>query len=327
MRNLLLHYTHQYRAGMDRFRTMESFVRVVRAGSFTIAASQLGLSRALVSRHVSDLEGRLGVRLLNRSTRSLSPTEEGAAYLDFCEAVFRDIESNERAILQTRLEPVGTLKLMAPKSFGTVHMSDAVIAFAKAQPRLRVSLVLENTPYRGAYDFAERDLDLVLSFSTVRGSSVAEQEIATLDWVLCASPEYLVRAGRPSSPAELGDHACLVHVDVAPNDSVWRFQGPKGDVAVKVRGAFFSNSALTLRKAAVAGLGVTMVPRYAVADDLAAGALVTVLPRYRVAARPLLAVYPQTPAVPRKVQAFIEFLTAWMAEQQIGRRPRIAAAE
>ncbi len=313
---------------MDRFRTMESFVRVVRAGSFTIAASQLGLSRALVSRHVSDLETRLGVRLLSRSTRSLSLTEEGSAYLEFCERVFRDIESNERSILRTRLEPVGALKIMAPKSFGTMHLSDAVIAFAKAQPRLRVSLILENTPYRGSYDFAERGLDLMLCFSTARGSSVVEQEIATLEWVVCASPDYLARAGRPQSPAELGDHACLVHVDVTPNDSVWRFEGPKGPAPVKVRGAFFSNAALTLRKAAVEGLGVTLVPRYAVADDLAAGTLVTVLPRYRVAPRPLVAVYPHTPAIPRKIQAFVDFLKVWMAEQGLGRRPsaRIAAS-
>ena len=314
---------------MDRFRTMESFVRVVRAGSFTIAASQLGLSRALVSRHVSDLEARLGVRLLNRSTRSLSVTEEGTAYLEFCERVFRDIESNERSILRTRLEPVGMLKLLAPKSFGTMHLSDAVIAFASVQPRLRVSLMLENTPYRGSYDFAERGLDLVLCFSTVRGSSVVEQEIATLEWVVCASPEYLARAGRPQSPSDLGDHACLLHVDVSPNDSIWRFEGPKGPASVKVRGAFFSNAALTLRKAAVAGLGVTLVPRYAVADDLAAGTLVTVLPRYRVASRPLLAVYPQAPVIPRKVQGFVDFLKIWMAEQDIGRRRpsvRVAAS-
>jgi len=308
---------------------MESFVRVVRAGSFTIAASQLGLSRALVSRHVSDLEGRLGARLLNRSTRSLSLTEEGTAYLDFCERVLRDIESNERSIVHTRLEPVGMLRLLAPKSFGTMHLSDAVIAFAAAQPRLRVSLLLENTPYRGSYDFAERDLDMVLCFSTMRGASVAEQEIATLEWVVCASPDYLARAGRPQSPSDLVDHACLLHVDVSPNDSIWRFEGPKGPVSVKVRGSFFSNAALTLRKAAVAGLGITLVPRYAVADELAAGTLAPVLPRYRVASRPLLAVYPQAPVIPRKVQAFVEFLKIWMTEQDLNRDragARIASA-
>lgn len=297
---------------MDRFRTMESFVRVVRAGSFTIGASQLGLSRALVSRHISDLETHLGVRLLNRSTRSLALTEEGTAYLEFCEKVFRDIETNERAILRTRLEPAGALKVLAPKSFGAMHLSDAIIGFAKAQPRLRVSLMLENTPYRGAYDFAERDLDVVLCFSTLRGSSVVEEKIATLDWVACASPDYLARAGHPADPAALSDHACLVHVNVAPNDAVWRFTGAEGSVQVKVRGAFFSNGAFALRKAAVAGLGITMIPRYAVVDDLANGALEIVLPRYHVASRPLLAVYPKALVTPPKVQLFVDYLKDWM---------------
>lgn len=294
---------------------MESFVRVVRAGSFTIGASQLGLSRALVSRHISDLETHLGVRLLNRSTRSLALTEEGTAYLEFCEKLFREIETNERAILRTHIEPAGTLKVLAPKSFGAMHLSDAVIGFARAQPRLRVSLMLENTPYRGSYDFAERDLDVVLCFSTMRGASVVEEKIATLDWVLCASPDYLARAGEPKEPAALGMHACLVHVHVSPSDAVWRLTGPDGQIPVKVRAAFSSDSAYTLRKAAVAGLGITMIPRYAVAEDLASGALVTVLPGYRISPRPLLAVYPKALVTPAKVQAFVAYLKDWMVER------------
>lgn len=311
---------------MDRFRTMESFVRVVRSGSFTVAASQLGLSRALISRHVSDLEERLGVRLITRSTRSLSVTEEGAAYLQFCEQVFRDIEANEQTIVRRRAEPTGMLKVLAPKSFGTLHLSDAVVAFAKVQPRLRVSLLLENTPYRGSYDFAERGLDVVLCFSTTRGASLMTEDIGLLDWVVVASPSYLARMGRPQRPSDLASHACLVHLDVTPNDTVWRFEGPKGATPVKVRGTFFANAALALRKAAIAGLGITLVPRYVVSDALSSGALVPVLPRYRVAPRPLLAIYPQTSAVPRKVQVFVEFLRGWIAEQDF-QRPRAQAAE
>src|SRR5215204_3105864 len=173
---------------MDRFRTMESFVRVVRAGSFTIAANQLGLSRALVSRHVSDLEARVGVRLLNRSTRSLNLTDEGRSYLDFCERLFRDVESKEHAIVRTRAEPTGMLKIMAPKSFGTLHLADAVIDFAKLQPRLQVTLMLEDVSFR-SYDFAEKGLDLALRISSMRNTSVIEQQIAPLEWVACASPD------------------------------------------------------------------------------------------------------------------------------------------
>ena len=306
---------------MDRFRTMESFVRVVRAGSFTVAARQLGLSRAIVSRHIAGLEARLGVRLLKRSTRSLSMTEEGAAYLEFCDRLFGDIDSSERAIARAREEPAGTLRVLAPKSFGTVHLSDAVVAFARAQPRLQVSLTLENAPYRGSY-FAERGLDVVLCFTPVRGTGVVQREIAMMDWTVCASPDYLSRAGRPQSPGDLAAHACVVHTDVMPNDNVWRFEGTKGSAAVKVRGVFFSNSAAALAKAAVSGLGIALLPHYAVAEGLASGALMRVLPRYRVAPRPLLAVYMQERSEPLKIRAFVDFMQNWIAERDLAGRRR-----
>jgi DNA-binding transcriptional LysR family regulator len=297
---------------------MESFVRVVRAGSFTIAASQLGMSRALVSRHVSDLEQRLGVRLLNRSTRLLSLTDEGRTYLEFCEQLFQSVESKERAIGKTRTEAVGTLKLTAPKSFGTLHVSDAVIDFATLYPKVRVALILDDVSFRYG-EFSEKGLDLALRITSARNASYIEETITPLDWILCASPNYLARKGRPAKPADLTRHACLVHVNVLPTDHVWRFEGPKGGQSIKVTGAFMSNSALSLRKAALAGLGIAFVPRYAVADDLAAGALVAVLPRFKTTARPLLAVYPRTSAVPPKVRLFVDFLKDWFASRDVNR--------
>lgn len=302
---------------MDRFRTMESFVRVARASSFTIAANQLGLSRALVSRHIGDLERRLGVRLINRTTRSLNLTEEGHAYLSFCEQMQRQIETSEHALTRTRHEPSGTLKVAVPKSFGTLHMADALIDFARAQPRLRVTLILEDVAFRRAYDFVERGLDVAVRISSLRNSSVVEHRIAEVDWVVCAAPEYLARAGRPTRPAELAGHACLVHLHVAANDRIWRFEGPRGAISVKVNGTFASNSALALRKAARAGLGIAMVPRYSVSEDLASGALVSLLPRHRVAQRPLLVVHPRAATVPPKVQVFVDFLREWIAGRAI----------
>jgi DNA-binding transcriptional LysR family regulator len=145
-----------------------------------------------------------------------------------------------------------------------------------------------------------------------------------MDWVVCASPNYLARAGRPQTPADLSGHDCLLHLEGTENDSIWRFEGPKGPATAKVRGSFFSNTALALRKAALAGLGIALVPNYVVRDDLESGDLVSVLPRYRVAPRPLIAVYPQAPVTPRKVQAFVDFLKVWMAEQNIGGRRRQA---
>ena len=305
---------------LDRFRTMESFVRVVRTGSFTAAADQLGLSRALISRHVSDLERRLGVRLMTRSTRTLQLTQEGRAYLDYCETLFRDIEEKERSIAATRAEPAGTLKLVTPKSFGQLHLADAIIDFARAQPRLTISHILENISFRTS-EFNERGIDIALRFSPIANRTLVAQHIADMDWMLCASPDYLARAERLTRPSDLAHHPCLVHIHAAPDDHFWRFEGPGGNVAARVTGAFYSNSALALRKAALAGLGITLVPRYSVAEDLASGMLAAVLPRFRVPPRPLLAIYPRANPVPKKVQTFVDFLTKWIATRDVGRQP------
>ncbi len=299
---------------MDRFRSMETFVRVARSGSFTVAANQLGLSRALVSRHVGMLEDRLGVRLLHRTTRSLNLTDEGRSYLAFCEQLFRDIEGQERALVESPAEPSGTLRLAAPKSFGALHLADAIIAFARAQPKVHVQLILENVSFRPT-DFGKRGFDLVLQFSPARNASLSETPVAPMEWVVCAAPSVLIREGRPGTPSDLARFPCLLHESALPNDRIWRFEGPRGSVAVKVTGSFSSNSALALRKAVIAGLGAALLPRYVVADDLASGNLVPLFPRYHVAARPLIAVYPRTPETPLKVKAFIAFLTEWIASR------------
>ena len=299
---------------MDRFRTMETFVRVARSGSFTVAANQLGLSRALVSRHVGMLEERLGARLLHRTTRSLNLTDEGRSYLAFCEQLFRDIEGQERALVETRTEPSGNLRLTAPKSFGALHLADAIIAFARAQPKLHVQLILENVSFQPA-DFGKRGFDLALQFAPASHASLAETPIAAIDWVVCAAPSLLIREGRPTAPADLSRFPCLLHESALPNDRLWRFEGPRGPVTVKVTGTFSSNSALALRKAAIAGIGAALVPRYVVADDIASGNLVPLFPRHRVAARPLIAVYPRARQTPLKVSAFIAFLTDWLASR------------
>jgi DNA-binding transcriptional LysR family regulator len=309
---------------MDRFRTMQSFVRVVRAGSFTLAAQQLGMSRALISRHVSDLEARLGVRLLNRSTRAIDLTDEGGRYLEFCEQMFRDLETKEDEIAKVRAQPAGTLRILAPNSFGALHVADAVIAFAKQQPRLKLSLLLENTWFR-LDDFSHRGLDMALRFAPIRKSALTAEPIAEIDWVVCAAPDYLARHGRPAKPSDLASHACLLHANALPDDHIWRFLAPKGVpkgvAVVRVNAALYSNSAIALRKAAIAGLGLALVPRYAVADDLAAGQLVTVLPRNRVPSRTLFAVYPGSSAAPTKVRIFVDFLAKWLLTRGMGAAP------
>jgi DNA-binding transcriptional LysR family regulator len=293
---------------MDRFQVVESFVRVAQSGSFTKAAMQLGLSRAMMSRRIMDLEARLGVRLLNRSTRKVSLTAEGSAYLARCERVLNDLETAEREVARGGSIPLGTIRILAPKSFGVVHLSDAMIAFCEAHPQIRISLSLSDFTFR-PNDFVDEGFDVAIRIAEIRDSAVLSRRIATLKWVLCASPDFLQRQGMPGSVADLARYPCLAHLGSDEHDRVWHFPGPGGG-SVRVDGPFHSNSALALRKAALAGLGIALVPEYCIAADLDAGTLVRLLPQCAVR-HPVVALYPQSAHVPKKVRLLVEFLAKW----------------
>jgi DNA-binding transcriptional LysR family regulator len=300
---------------MDYLQTMQTFVRVARAGSFAAAASQLGLSRALVSRHVADLEARLSVRLLNRSTRCVSMTREGDVYLAKCERLLNEIEALEGSVALDRMSPRGAIKVHAPKSFGTVVLTDAVIAFSKAQPGIRLSLILGDFTFR-PYDFVEHGFDMGIRVSPIRDSSLIARKVGTVDSVLCAAPRYLKREGHPKDIAELSSRPCLVHLNLAPNDRIWTFQGPKGTRSIDISGPIFSNSALALHKAALAGAGIAVLPEYCVRRELAEGSLVRILPQFKLPARPILVVRPRSAYRTEKVQLFVDFLVQWFKQRE-----------
>ena len=301
---------------MDRFKLMDTFVRVVRLGSFTATAAEIGISRAMVSRHVQELEEHLGVRLFNRSTRQVVLTDAGAGYHDFCRSILTEITEREQGLAGAQGEVRGPLKVVAPKSFGSLHLSDAVVVFARENPGLQLTLILDDFSFR-AYDFVESGLDVAIRLSNLHDASVMSRKLTTLRWVLCASPDYLERNGTPSRPADLSRHACLVHVNLDLNDRIWRFKGPNGPVGVKVEGAFLSNSALVLRKAAIDGLGVALLPLYAAAEDITAGRLVELMPLYALTAKPLFALFPHARLLPTKTRLFLDFLSSWFERAQI----------
>jgi DNA-binding transcriptional LysR family regulator len=295
---------------MDRFRTMDSFVRVATAGSFSAAAKQLGISRALVSLHVTDLEKRLGVRLLNRTTRCLTLTEAGADYLEFCQRMLAEMNERESSIAQFQKEPRGSLKVTAPKSFGTLYLSDAVVSFSTQYPNIQVSVTLEDYSFR-PYDFVDAGFDVAVRLGDLPDSTLIARKIATLQWVVCASPKYLARYGDPKTPADLGKHNCLAHVNLDPNDRAWRLHEADHLISVKISGGFSSNSALVLRKAALAGLGVGYLPLYCIEEDLKTGTLRKLLPNYSPPQRPIYVVYPPAARIPERIRTFVDFLASW----------------
>lgn len=270
----------------------------------------MGVSRSMISRRVRMLEDQLGVQLLNRTTRSVKLTEVGVAYYEFCERMLAQWEEQERSLVRSQGELRGSIKVASPKSFGSMYLADAVAQFCLGHPHLKVSLILEDYTFR-VYDFMEKGLDVAVRLSPMRDSSVIARKIATLRWVLCAAPEYLRRRGQPRTPGDLSKHQCLAHIRLDPHDRVWRLKGPGGLESIRIDGPFSSNSALVLRKAVLAGLGIGLLPWYCIYEDLKSGNLVQVLSHYRVPERPLYVVYPREKFVPPAVRAFGDFLSTW----------------
>lgn len=300
---------------MDRLKTMESFVRVVKAGSFSAAAGQLGMSRAMVTKHIIALERRLGARLLNRTTRRLALTEIGGEYYEFCARILREFETEEFSVARLQKEPQGSLRVIAPKSFGSLHLGAAIAKFALAYPKIAVSLILEDSSVR-TFEFAENEYDVAIRLSPIANSTIAARKIGSLPWVVCASPAYLKRRGAPAAPKDLARHNCLLHVKLSP-DRIWRFGGAaKTNRSIKVDGTFSSNSVLILRDAALAGLGVALLPTYCVGHDLDAGTLRRVLPEFPIRDRPLYVLFPENRLIPKKVRIFIAFIAAWYRSAQ-----------
>ena len=301
---------------MDRFAVMKTFVRAGHSRSFTRAASQLGISRSLVTRHIAHLEQRLGVTLFNRSTRGLNLTEEGSVYLQSCEKVLYDVEAAERELSQGRGVPIGTLRVTAPKSFGLAQFGDALIDFAIAQPKIKIALTLGDFTFR-AYDFVDGGQDVAIRTVGINDSSVIARRIGTIQHVMCASPDYIARMGAPQNLAQLADAPCLIHTAANENDRLWTLTGPGGEVSVKVDGPYMSNSSLSLKQAVLSHLGIGLLPAYCIADEIKSGRLVQILPEYQAVPRPLLVVYPQGVAVPIKVRVFIDFMAKWFAQRPL----------
>jgi DNA-binding transcriptional LysR family regulator len=307
---------------VDRIALMTSFVAVAEARSFSAVAAALGLSRALVSRHIADLEQNLGTRLLNRTTRSVNLTAAGQRHFLFCRRLLNELREEEHAIAGLREKPEGLLSVATPKWIGNLQVGDAVAAFALAHPKIQVRCEAGHH-FRGTHDFIGAGFDVAFQTRAIRDSSVMAKRIATLDYVLCASPAYLERHGMPQRAAEVARHRALLHV----NDPAWHLTDAGRSVRIKPHDvAFSSNTFVLLQKAARAGAGIAMLPLSSVAADLADGTLRRVLPGLRVLERPLYISYAPGSQNVGRVRCFIDYIAAWFkrhaTEQALAPTPR-----
>ncbi|OQS42151.1 LysR family transcriptional regulator [Chromobacterium haemolyticum] len=289
---------------MDRFSEIRAFVCVAELGSFVAAAERLELSRAMVTKLVSSLEGRLGVRLMHRTTRRLSLTEAGETYLGQAGGLLAELDDLDARLSQGASSPVGRLRVSAPVSFGMRYLGRAVAGFHQQYPQIEVELNLNDR----RVDLVEEGFDLGLRVSNLSDSSLVARRLARIKDLVVAAPSYLQRCGTPATPADLAGHQCLLYALTAqPN--LWDFTAPDGSSGrVKVKGMLRANNGDILTDAAVHGMGVILQPRFLVEQGLSDGTLVPLLSDYDWHCLDLSAVYPARRHVPGKVRAFVDYL-------------------
>lgn len=289
---------------MDKFLEMKTFAAVVDGGSFVQAASALAMSKPAVSRHMAALEQRLGVRLLQRTTRKLSLTEEGRLFYGRCKTVLADVEVAEEEITAKSIAVKGLIKVNVPVSFGLLVLAPLWPDFMTQYPDVELDITLADR----MVDLVEEGYDLAVRIARLPNSSLVSRKLASTKMVLCASPGYLKKHGKPKHPCDLTEHPVLAYSLLATGDQ-WNFEGPEGQISVTVKPVMRTNSGDTCIAAARKGKGVILQPSFMVNTDLHSGALVELMPTYRSIEFDIFAVYPTRHYVAPKVRALIDFLS------------------
>jgi DNA-binding transcriptional LysR family regulator len=296
---------------MDKLASIRAFTKVVQHNGFAAAARDLRLSRSAVSKHVIELEEELGVQLLSRTTRSVTPTENGQAYYERCLAILADLEEADLAAARSQAEVRGLLRVNAPMSFGTLHLARAVADFMEKYPELRIQLILSDQQI----DPVQEGYDVTLRIADLPSSSMIARKIAPAHRAICASPSYLAQHGFPQHPDDLRDHACLTYGHLATGNQ-WKLTGPDGDHWIAIPWTLCTNNAEVLRDAAVGGRGIALLPTFIAGADIQQGRLTTLLTRYKTPEISIYAIYPETRSLSPKVRVFIDFLV-----ERFGGRP------
>jgi DNA-binding transcriptional LysR family regulator len=295
---------------VDRLHSLEVFLTVADAGSFAEAARRLRLSPAAATRAVAALEDRLGVRLITRTTRSLSLTEAGLDYLGHARRILTDFAEADRLAAGSTGSPHGHLRITAPLTFGRMHLMPVLADFLDTQPKVMATLV---TLDRVA-NLIEEGFDVAIRIAQLPDSTIVSRRIGEVRRVLVASPGYLAQHGRPIQPGDLPDHRMIAFTGLFPGGE-WRFVSDGRSRSVDVRPRLTVNDALAAITAAERGDGITAALSYMVAPQLAAGTLVTVIEEYSPPAVPVQIVYPQSRLVAPKVRAFVDFAAPRLARK------------
>jgi len=279
------------------------FVGVINAGSFTAAAQALGHSTSYVSKEITRLEKRLGSRLLNRTTRTISLTDAGRAYYERCSQIVIDAENAERSIGQLQDNPKGLLRVNAPVSFGSIYLLDHLSEFLKRFPEITLEVEFNDR----MIDVVAEGYDVVIRAGQIQDSNLVARKFTTSKSIVVASPAYFKNNGRPETVSELKHHACLAY-SLIPNPTLWEFVKDGHRTVVKVTPRLMCNNAAVEVAMAVNGIGIGRIPLFCCEQEIAEGALEVILDDYEQPEIGVYAVYPHRQYLTAKVRAFVDFL-------------------
>lgn len=290
---------------MQNLEDVLAFVRVVETGGFSRAAHRLGVSKSIVSRRVARLEANLGVRLLNRTTRGIAPTDAGLEFKARCVDILNQLDAAREAVACRERDVAGTLRLSVPLSFGVTRLAPAMAAFTAAHPRVSVDLSFSDR----FVDLVNEGFDAAIRIGILSDTSLVARRLGAIEACVVASPAYLGQHGRPEKPQALADHECLTYSGGARD--TWQFRSGRKWLSVRPQGRFRADNGEALRAAAVAGLGITALPDFLVEDSLARGELVRLLESYPMPEASIQLLRPGGGTAPARVAALADFLVAW----------------
>ncbi len=289
---------------MDRLQAMQTFVRVIEAGSFRQAADTLGVLPSTVTRTIQELESHLGARLLNRTTRALSATDAGLRYYDSCKALLRGVQEAEASVAQRAGPLRGTIKIGATSSLARHFIIPALPAFSRRHPRIDLEFHLADAPI----DLVQQGIDCVIRTGPPQPSQLVARRVGRFDWQVCASPDYLARNGVPESPQALRQHTAVGYIGGRSGRyAAWDFRGADGLFAIEMKETVRVTDTDAYVAAGLAGLGLIRVAGYMVREHLAEGRLVRLLDTAEAPSEPISILYPQSRHLAPAVRAFIDW--------------------
>lgn len=295
---------------MDTLDGLKTVVAVVETGSFTAASERLGISKALVSKYVGEVEKQLSARLFNRTTRRLALTDTGKRYYQQSVILLEQYNALVDNVTGEQSKPRGLLKISAPVAFGEMKLSPLLSKFLTLYPDLKVELVLKNN----AVDMIEEGIDVRLRIGGIEDSNMIARHLKTFPLTLCASPKYIQQNGLPKTPAQIAKHNCIIDSNFRIGNQ-WPFISPEGDAStIDVTSTLSVNSPQAVREMAIAGGGIAMTPAFIVEDAINDGKLTLILPAYTTLEFGLYAIYPHRKYVAKKVRCFIDFILAEFSE-------------